>query len=113
MPLFMVPHTQRGQRRAEGQEGSSQSRRTSSSVTLQPKTCTCCNYRDQGRAPGWQGLCPEQGFVRFSGWPLVSGSSATADGVVEAAFKLSGKRRGSLENQEHPRKLLTASVQCV
>ena len=88
MPLFIVPHTQRGQHRAEGQEGSSQSRRTSSSVALQPKTCTCCNYRDQGRAPRWQGLCPERGLVRFSGWPLVSGSSAAADGVVEAAFKL-------------------------
>lgn len=113
MPLFMVPHTKRGQSHAKCQEGPSQSRRTSSSVTLKPKTCSCCNYSDQGRSLCWQGLRPEQHLVRFSLWCPVSGSSATADGVVEAVFKLSGKRRGSLENQEHSLKVLAASVQCV
>ena len=113
MPLFTVPHTKWGQSPAKGQEGPSQSRRTSSSVTLKPKTCTCCNYSDQGRSPCWQGLLPEQRLMRFSVWCPVSGSSATADGVVEAVFKLSGKRRGSLENQKHSLKVLTTSVQCV
>lgn len=45
----------------------------------------------------------------FSVVPSLLVFSHSQDGVVEAVFKLSGKRRGSLENQEHSLMVLTAS----
>ena len=62
------PDTNWGQSPTEGQEGLQLSRQTGSSVTSKPKTCTCCNYSDQGRSPCWQGLCPERGLV---GWEVL------------------------------------------